>query len=165
MKAYPKNTKSKEENKKYYECLRTSACGSFTKGKIYTVINADNFEAEMNFIDNFQEPNGFGGINNKHFKPSTFNKYMIQERKLEELNSPSKHYKIGTEEIKEEVKMEKIFIVYVVGKESPSTFHNSQSQAEQEAVRLAKKERLTTFVFEAISKFELNDVIRIDLKN
>jgi hypothetical protein len=156
MKEYPKNTKSKEENKKYYECLRTSTCESFTKGKIYRIIDADNFEAEMNFIDNFHEPNGFGGINHKYFKPSTFNKYMIQERNLRELKS---------KEIKEEVKMEKIYIVYVVGKESPTRFHNSQSDAEQEAIRLAKKERLTTFVFEAISKFELNDVIRTDLKN
>jgi hypothetical protein len=155
MKAYPRNIKLKEEMKKYYECV-FSRCEAFTEGKIYRIIDANNLEAEMNFIDNFHEPNGFSGMNDKYFKPSTFNKYMIQERNLRELKS---------KEIKEEVKMEKIYIVYVVGKESPTRFHNSESEAEQEAVRLAKKERLTTFVFEAISKFELNDVIKTDLKN
>lgn len=61
--------------------------------------------------------------------------------------------------------MEKIYMVYVQGKHSPIRFHNNQESAEQEAIRLAKKERLITFVFEAVSKFELNDVIRTDLKN
>lgn len=61
--------------------------------------------------------------------------------------------------------MKKIYIVYVEGKQTPTRFHDDQALAEQEAIRLAKKERLTTFVFEAVSKFELNDVVRTDLKN
>ena len=39
LKRVDKVTK-KEENQKYYECIRTSTCNSFTKGKIYSIINA-----------------------------------------------------------------------------------------------------------------------------
>ncbi len=60
--------------------------------------------------------------------------------------------------------MEKeIYMVHVVGKESPTRFHNNQSEAEIEAIRLAKKEREIVFVLKAISKFELNDVVKTDL--
>lgn len=61
--------------------------------------------------------------------------------------------------------MEKIYIVYVKGKQSPIRFHNNQAEAEEEAARLTMKEKLTTFVFEAVSKFELNYVTRTDLKD
>lgn len=57
------------------------------------------------------------------------------------------------------------YIVFVVGKQSPTHFHDTKELAEAEAIRLAKKEREITFVFKAVSKFELNDVIKTDLTN
>lgn len=60
---------------------------------------------------------------------------------------------------------QEFYIVYVEGKPGPTKFHNTKEQAELEAIRLAKKERTTTFVFIAISRFELNDVIKHDLTN
>jgi hypothetical protein len=58
---------------------------------------------------------------------------------------------------------EEYYIVFVVGKQSPTHFHDTLELAEKEAIRLAKKEREITFVFKAVSKFELNDVIKTDL--
>ena len=55
------------------------------------------------------------------------------------------------------------YIVFVVGKQSPTHFHDTLGLAEVEAIRLAKKEKEITFVFKAVSKFELNDVIKTDL--
>ena len=86
LKRVDKVTK-KEENQKYYECIRTSTCNSFTKGKIYSIINADDLEAEFNFIDNFYEPNGFGGVNHNYFKPSTLKAYLTQEEKTKKINN------------------------------------------------------------------------------
>jgi hypothetical protein len=99
MKANPKNTKSKQENKKYYKCIRTSTCNSFTKGKIYSIINADDLEAEFNFIDNFYQPNGFGGVNHKYFKPSTLKAYLTQEEKLKEIIAKEKEIEEKTKKI------------------------------------------------------------------
>jgi hypothetical protein len=55
------------------------------------------------------------------------------------------------------------YMVHVVGKQSPIKLHSNQLSAELEAERLAKSERREVIVFKAISKFELKDVIRIDL--
>ena len=55
------------------------------------------------------------------------------------------------------------YIVYVLNKQSPTTFHDDLASAEREAIRLAEKEREVTFAFKAVSKFELNDVIKTDL--
>ena len=55
------------------------------------------------------------------------------------------------------------YMVHVVGKQSPIKLHSNQLSAELEAEKLAKQERKTTFVFKAITKFELTDVIKTDL--
>ena len=55
------------------------------------------------------------------------------------------------------------YMVHVVGKQSPIKLHSNQLSAELEAERLAKSERREVFVFKAISKFELKDVVKIDL--
>lgn len=57
------------------------------------------------------------------------------------------------------------YMVFVVGRQSPTHFHDTKELAEAEAVRLTKKERATVFVLKAVSKFELNDVIKTDLTN
>lgn len=91
MKSKAKKTKEiKSEMPLYYECIKTSTCESFTKGKIYKIIDANDLEARCNFIDNFYEPNGFSELNHKYFKPSTLNKYLIQEGKLEEIKLKKK---------------------------------------------------------------------------
>lgn len=51
---------------------------SFTKNKIYKYLNPNNLEANYNFIDNKNTPNGWGGSNNKKFKPSTKEAYDAQ---------------------------------------------------------------------------------------
>lgn len=55
------------------------------------------------------------------------------------------------------------YMVYVVGTQCPINLHSKQLSAELEAERLARKEKKEVFVFKAISKFELKDVIKIDL--
>ncbi len=65
--------------------------------------------------------------------------------------------------IKKSMENKEYYIVFVVGKQSPTHFHDTKELAEAEAIRLAKKEREITFVFKAVSKFELNDVIKTDL--
>jgi len=67
--------------------------------------------------------------------------------------------------IKKSMENKEYYIVFVVGKQSPTHFHDTKELAEAEAIRLAKKEREITFVFKAVSKFELNDVIKTDLTN
>ena len=69
------------------------------------------------------------------------------------------------EDIQKQINMEKIeyYMVHVVGKQSPIKLHSNQLSAELEAERLAKLERREVFVYKAISKFELKDVIKIDL--
>lgn len=57
------------------------------------------------------------------------------------------------------------YMVYVTHRPSPTTFHDTKELAELEAIRLAKKEKEVTFVFKAVSKFEINDVIKTDLTN
>jgi hypothetical protein len=56
-----------------------------------------------------------------------------------------------------------IYIVYVVGKTTPTTFHDTLGLAELEAKRLVKKEKTETFVFKAVLKFELTEVTKTDL--
>lgn len=69
------------------------------------------------------------------------------------------------EDIQKQISMEKIeyYMVHVVGKQSPTKLHSNQLSAELEAERLAKSERREVFVFKAITKFDLMDVIKTDL--
>jgi|688.fasta_scaffold1215607_2 hypothetical protein len=69
------------------------------------------------------------------------------------------------EDIQRQISMQHTdyYMVHVVGKQSPIKLHSNQLSAELEAERLAKSERREVFVFKAISKFELKDVVKIDL--
>ena len=58
-----------------------------------------------------------------------------------------------------------IYTVYVVGKNTPTKFHDTKESAELEATRLIQKEKTETLVFKAVSKFELTEVTKTDLKN
>jgi hypothetical protein len=51
-----------------------------------------------------------------------------------------------------------LYIVKVVGSENPSKFYHSYREAEIEAMRLVKKERLCAYVFKAISFLEIDSV-------
>lgn len=55
------------------------------------------------------------------------------------------------------------YVVYVLGKNSPTRFHESLELAEREATRLAREEKQTVYVFKAVSIFELSDVVKTDL--
>jgi hypothetical protein len=61
------------------------------------------------------------------------------------------------------IKHTEYYMVQVVGKQSPIKLHSNQLSAELEAERLAKLERREVFVFKAITKFDLVDVIKTDL--
>jgi hypothetical protein len=69
------------------------------------------------------------------------------------------------EDIQQQISMQytDYYMVHVVGKQNPIKLHSNQLSAELEAERLAKLERREVFVYKAISKFELKDVIKIDL--
>ena len=71
------------------------------------------------------------------------------------------------EDIQQQISMQHTdyYMVYVVGKQSPIKLHSNQLSAELEAERLARSEKREVFVFKAISKFELKDVVKIDLTN
>jgi predicted transcriptional regulator len=74
-------TKSNEEYPEYYKFIGNNS--SFTKGKIYKIKNPTNLEAEHNFIDDLNRPNGWGGYNecnHKYFKPSTKEAFDLQEK-------------------------------------------------------------------------------------
>ena len=53
--------------------------GGFTIGKIYKIKNPEDFEDIENFIDDNGDVNGWGGVNWKHFEPSTIEEWNIQE--------------------------------------------------------------------------------------
>ena len=55
---------------------------------------------------------------------------------------------------------QEIFAVMVEGRQTPSKMYSEQCDAENEAKRLALKERLTTYTVKAVSKFSLNDVVK-----
>jgi hypothetical protein len=57
------------------------------------------------------------------------------------------------------------YMVHVVGKPVPIKLHSNQLSAELEAERIARAEKKEVFVFKAITKFELKDVIKTDLTN
>ena len=67
----------------------------------------------------------------------------------------------ATYEIAEE--KEEIFAVMVEGRQTPSKVYNEECDAENEAKRLALKERLTTYTLKAVSRFSLNDVVKTKL--
>ena len=62
----------------YYKCI-VGIEGDFTIGKIYKIKNPEDFEKMENFIDDNGKANGWGGVNYKHFKPSTIEEWNIQE--------------------------------------------------------------------------------------
>ena len=71
-------TESNEKYPEYYEFIGNNSF--FTKGKIYKIKNPTNLEAEYNFIDDQNKPNGWGGYNHKYFKPSTKEAFDLQEK-------------------------------------------------------------------------------------
>lgn len=69
-------------------------------------------------------------------------------------------YEVAVENKNSDTKKEEIFAVMVEGRQTPSKIYSEQCDAENEAKRLALKERLTTYTVKAVSKFSLNDVIK-----
>jgi hypothetical protein len=67
---------------------------------------------------------------------------------------------VAVENKNSDTKKEEIFAVMVEGRQTPSKMYSEQCDAENEAKRLALKERLTTYTVKAVSKFSLNDVIK-----
>lgn len=65
------------ENPKYYKFVGSK--NSFTKNKIYKILNSNNLEAYCNFISDSGKANGFAGENYKYFIPATEEEYFIQE--------------------------------------------------------------------------------------
>lgn len=51
-----------------------------------------------------------------------------------------------------------LYVVIVVGVNVPYTFYHSYREAEIEAMRLVKKERLCAYVFKAVSFLEIDSV-------
>lgn len=62
----------------YYEFIEEGGI-SFTKGKIYKIINRSNLNDSANFIDNEGFKNGFGSRNFLFFKPSTEQSFLTQQ--------------------------------------------------------------------------------------
>lgn len=62
----------------YYEYVYKDS-PTFTKGKIYKIVNPENIEALSNFIDNTGVGNGFAGDNHLKFKPSTQEAFLAQQ--------------------------------------------------------------------------------------
>lgn len=69
-------------------------------------------------------------------------------------------FEFAVENKNSDTKKEEIFAVMVEGRQTPSKMYSEQCDAENEAKRLALKERLTTYTVKAVSKFSLNDVIK-----
>lgn len=69
-------------------------------------------------------------------------------------------YEVAVENKDSDTKKEEIFAVMVEGRQTPSKMYSEQCDAENEAKRLALKERLTTYTVKAVSKFSLNEVIK-----
>lgn len=60
-----------------------------------------------------------------------------------------------------------LFAVMVVGSSTPSVLHEDYFQAQEEAVRLVKKERKPAYVLKAVAYLELSEVIikRLDINS
>jgi len=58
-----------------------------------------------------------------------------------------------------------IFAVMVIGNQTPSVIYDNVMDAQNEAVRLVKKERKPAYVVKAIAYIELSDVVitRLDV--
>ena len=70
------------EYPEYYKCFsggKREMEDGFTIGKIYKIKNPEDLEKMGNFIDDNGQSNGWGGVNYKHFEPSTIEKWNIQE--------------------------------------------------------------------------------------
>jgi len=71
----------------YYKCIdsgKDEDC--FTLNKIYKIENPKNLEDIGNFIDDKGCPNGWSGVNYKHFEPSTEYEYNNQNNISNEEN-------------------------------------------------------------------------------
>jgi hypothetical protein len=56
-----------------------------------------------------------------------------------------------------------IFAVMVIGKTTPSVTYDNYFDAEVEAERLVKKERLTAYILKAVCIVELTEVVKTRL--
>ena len=64
----------------YYKCIKcTDSDASFTRNKIYKIVNPEDLEDISNFIDDNGACNGWAGNNHEHFEPSTIEEWNIQE--------------------------------------------------------------------------------------
>jgi hypothetical protein len=74
----PTSALTQSKNPLFYEF--TGAGGtSFTKGKIYKIIDPTNLAGGENFIDNNGRSNGFGSSNKDFFMPSTEEAFLAQQ--------------------------------------------------------------------------------------
>lgn len=70
----------KKEPPLYYKFIGETT-PSFTKGKIYKIVNPNRLEESFNFITNTGARNGYSPENNLYFTPSTLDKYLIHEQR------------------------------------------------------------------------------------
>ncbi len=54
--------------------------------------------------------------------------------------------------------MDKFYMVFVDGRNTPSRVYDNIDEAETEAERLCEKEKRKTFVLKAVCKFELKNI-------
>jgi hypothetical protein len=72
------STSIQSQYPEYYEFIGDGSM-SFSKGKIYKIINPKDINDEGNFIDNSGTPNGFSPKNKEKFKPSTEEAFLAQQ--------------------------------------------------------------------------------------
>jgi hypothetical protein len=72
------STSIQSQYPEYYEFIGNEST-SFSKGKIYKIINPKDINDERNFIDNSGTPNGFSYKNKEKFKPSTEEAFLAQQ--------------------------------------------------------------------------------------
>lgn len=54
---------------------------------------------------------------------------------------------------------EPMFAVMVLGKQAPQVIRDNYQDAQNEAVRLCKKERMTTYVLKVVACFEHQEIV------
>jgi hypothetical protein len=72
------STSTQSQYPEYYEFIGNESM-SFSKGKIYKIINPKDINEERNFIDNLGTANGFSYKNKEKFKPSTEEAFLAQQ--------------------------------------------------------------------------------------
>jgi hypothetical protein len=72
------STSTQSQYPEYYEFIGNESM-SFSKGKIYKIINPKDINEVRNFIDNLGTPNGFSYKNKEKFKPSTEEAFLAQQ--------------------------------------------------------------------------------------